>query len=91
MDRNSIFKIVDKENGIIKGKYCTSLNTIHDIKQYILSLNMLGDQHMNIQNLSKKELCKKLQFILRSLDNRRIDDKRWFYTDIEYLFFNSKL
>lgn len=91
MDRNSIFKIVDKENGIIKGKYCTSLNTIHDIKQYIFSLDGTVEPHMDIKNLSKKELCKKLQYILRSLDNREIDGKRWFYTDIEYLFFNSKL
>ena len=87
-EADSIFKIVDKENGIIKGKYCTSINTIHDIKQYINQLDT--NKIMEIQGLSKKGLCEKLQYILRHNDYYQIDGHRWFYTDIEYLFFNSK-
>ena len=88
LDNDSIFKIVDKENGIIKGKYCTSLNTIHDIQQFIIRLDT--NHTLSIRGLSKKDLCEKLQYILRSHEYYKIDGKRWFYTDIEYLFFNTK-
>ena len=88
LDNDSIFKIVDKENGIINGKYCTSLNTIHAIQQFIKSLDT--NNTLSFQGLSKKDLCEKLQYILRSHEYYKIDGKRWFYTDIEYLFFNTK-
>ena len=100
VDRNNnlVFKIVDKsfqkikvridnsiaKNTITTGKVCSIFDK-QSLEKYARILNL------DIKKINRKNLCKELEIAFRTFENKRIDNKKWFYNIEEWNEKNTKI
>ena len=100
VDRNNnlVFKIVDKsfqkikvridnsiaKNTITTGKVCSTFDK-QSLEKYARLLNI------DIKKINRKNLCKELEMAFRTFENKKINNKKWFYNIEEWNEKNTKI